>query len=53
MNGNPNLKSVLKKLDKNTKLISSKGLQKIEYSEWETEIKNYITKEEKTNANTV
>lgn len=53
VNGNPKIKSVLNKLDKNTKLISSKGLQKIEYSEWETEIKNYITKAEKTNANTV
>ncbi len=44
LNGNPKLKSVLKKLDKNTKLISSKGLQKIEYSEWESEIKNYINR---------
>ncbi|WP_146035239.1 hypothetical protein [Formosa algae] len=42
INGNPNLKSVLKKLDKNTKLISRKGLQKIEFLEWETEIKNHI-----------
>ncbi|MFI2743560.1 hypothetical protein ACG2LH_12530 [Zhouia sp. PK063] len=45
MNGNPKLKSVLKKLDKNTKLISSKGLKKIDYSEWETEIKNHMSKQ--------
>ncbi|QQY81628.1 hypothetical protein JJL45_11915 [Tamlana sp. s12] len=43
-NGTPKLKSVLKKLDKNTKLISRKGLKKIEYPEWKKEIENYISK---------
>ncbi len=52
VNGNPKFNSVLNKLDKNTKLISSKGLEKIEYLQWESEIKDYILKTEKTNANT-